>query len=45
MFVTNTGAYSIEEHFWCSTLGLAPGLAHKEQTKMEWLATDERSSL
>ncbi len=41
----NAGAYPIEEHFRCSTLGQALGLAHKQQTRLEKFARDKHSSL
>ncbi len=31
--------------FWCSTLGQAPGLTHKHQTRLERLAKDKHSTL
>jgi hypothetical protein len=30
MFIGKAEAYPIIEPFWCSDLGLAPGLAHKQ---------------
>ena len=45
MFVGKAGAYSIKESFGCSTLGWAPGLGHKQKTRLEELARDKPSSL
>jgi len=45
VFVGNAGAYPNEAHFRCSTLGKAPGLAHKQQTILERLAWSKHSSL
>ncbi len=45
MFAGNDRAFPIEAPFRCSTLGQAPGLAHKHQTMLERLATDKHSSL
>ncbi len=45
MFVGKAGAYPIEEPFRCSTLGLAPGLADKQKTRLERLARDKHSRL
>ncbi len=39
------GAYPSEAPFRCSTLGQAPGLTHKHQTRLERLAKDKHSSL
>jgi hypothetical protein len=45
MFFDKAGAFAIEEPFSCSTLGQAPGLAHKQETRLERPATDKNSSL
>jgi hypothetical protein len=45
MFVGEAGAYLIDEPFKCATLEQAPGLAHKQLTRLERLAKDEHSSL
>jgi hypothetical protein len=45
MFVGKTGAYPSEAPFRCSTLGYAPGLIHKLQTRLEKLARNKCSSL
>ncbi len=39
------GAYPGEAPFRCSTLGYAPGLTHKHQSRQERLARDKQSSL
>ncbi len=43
--VGKPGVYPSEATFRCSTLRLAPGLAHKYQTRLERPAIDENSSL
>ncbi len=45
MFVSKAGVYPSEAPFRCSALGWAPGLAHKQETSLERLAEDKRSSL
>jgi len=40
MFVGKARAYPSEAFFRCSTLGQAPGLAHKYETRLESLAED-----
>jgi hypothetical protein len=45
MFVGKAGPDPIEEAFICSTLGYAPGLVHKQNTRLERLTRDEHSSL
>ncbi len=36
-FASKTGAYPSEAHFWCSTIGQAPALTHKQQTRLKGL--------
>jgi hypothetical protein len=45
MFVGKAGEYPSEASFRCSTLGWAPDLAHKHQTRLERLARDKHCSL
>jgi hypothetical protein len=45
MSVCKAGTYPIEEPLRCSTIGQAPGLAHKQETRLERLAMDKHSSL
>jgi hypothetical protein len=45
MFAGKVGAYPSEAPLSCSTLGWAPGLTHKHQTRLERFARDKRSSL
>jgi hypothetical protein len=45
MFVGKAGAYPIEEPFRYSTLGYAPGLAHKQSTRLEKLVRGKHFSL
>jgi hypothetical protein len=45
MFIVKTWVYPIEEPFRCSTLGLAPGLAHIPYSMLERLSMDKHSSL
>ncbi len=45
MFVGKAGAYPIEEPFRFSTLGQAPGFAHKQYTRLERLVGEKHSSL
>jgi hypothetical protein len=44
MFVGKEGADPIEEPFKCSTLGYAPGLVHKQKSRLERLTRGEHSS-
>ncbi len=41
MFAVKAGAYLTEAPFRCSTLGQAPDLTHKHQTRLERLAKQE----
>ena len=45
MFVDKARGYLSEALFRCSTLGYAPGLTHKHQTRLERLAKDKHSGL
>ncbi len=44
MFVAKAGAYPFEETFRCPILEQAPGLAYKQQTRLERLARDKHFS-
>jgi hypothetical protein len=44
-FVGKAGAYPSKTPFRCSTLRLAPGLAHKQYTRLERLVRSECSTL
>ncbi len=45
MFVSEAAPYPIEAHFKRSSLGQAPGLTHKHETKLEGPVKDKHSSL
>jgi hypothetical protein len=45
MFADKASAYLSEAPFRCSTLGYAPGLSHKHQTRLERLVREKQSSL
>ncbi len=45
MLVGKSKTFPSQEPFTCSALGQAPGLAHKQQTRLDRLARDKVSSL
>jgi len=45
MFAGKAGAYPSEAPFRFSTLGEAPGLAQRQETRLERLARDKHSQL